>query len=216
MQVPEKILREYHFNNTRIALWVPHFEQLQKAYQTNRQAAAFPFWAKVWPSAIALTQYLSENQGCLFQKNVLELAAGLGLPSLFAATVAKTVLCSDYDRAAVELIKENIKLNGYTNIQAECIDWQLLPGNIGADTVLLSDINYNPEEFAVLYKVIQFFLSGGATVLLSTPQRLVAKDFISQLLPWCVHNEEREVVQDGTKTMINILVLAPPMMANAG
>src|SRR5688572_33367426 len=43
------------------------------------------FRSQVWPSAIALSEFIVSNQQLVHNKNILELGAGLGLPSLVAS-----------------------------------------------------------------------------------------------------------------------------------
>ena len=75
------------------------------------------------------------------------------------------------------------------------------------DAILLSDINYEPNAFATLKTLVFSLLHQGKTILLSTPQRLMAKDFIHLLLPVCKQQEERTVYAEETQTAITILVL---------
>jgi hypothetical protein len=86
---------------------------------------------------------------------------------------------------------------------AEQIDWTQMPEELEWEVLLMSDVNYNQEDFEVLLSLLQGFLVKGKTILLSTPQRLVGKSFISALLPYCILNEERW--QD--QVAINVLVL---------
>jgi hypothetical protein len=73
--------------------------------------------------------------------------------------------------------------------------------------LLLSDVNYKPALFAVLQNVISSFLLKGTTVILSTPQRLMAKDFLTPLLTNCIEQEELEVTHERGKVMTTVLVL---------
>jgi predicted nicotinamide N-methyase len=173
------------------------------AYTNKENDSVFPFWAKLWPAAFALTEFIQDNPQWVYHKKVLELAAGLGLPSLYAAHFASFVICSDYDSNAVTFIKDNIGLNQISNMVAEQIDWTQMPEELEWEVLLMSDVNYNQEDFEVLLSLLQGFLVKGKTILLSTPQRLVGKSFISALLPYCILNEERW--QD--QVAINVLVL---------
>ncbi len=71
------------------------------------------------------------------------------------------------------------------NVTGKVLNWNQLPHDITADVLILSDINYGPNQFDRLNKVLQWFLQKGTTILISTPQRLMAKPFIEKLLPWC-------------------------------
>ncbi|MBN8676533.1 MAG: hypothetical protein J0L56_20585 [Chitinophagales bacterium] len=53
------------------------------------------------------------------------------------------------------------------------------------------------------------FLQAGTTILLSTPQRLMAKSFIDKLLPFCVEQEEYSISinQYEQPALVSVLVL---------
>ena len=93
---------------------------MQQAYEKQLQTdptTPTPYWAQVWPSAYALCEFIATQPEWLQNKKVLELAAGLGLPSLLAAQVATEVVCSDHVPAAVELMQQSIEKNQLTNIK---------------------------------------------------------------------------------------------------
>ena len=72
-------------------------------------ASPFPFWAKVWPSSIALLKLLQKHPSWIKNKTVLELGAGIGLASLMMANEAKAIQVSDYNLEAVELLQKLIE-----------------------------------------------------------------------------------------------------------
>lgn len=119
----------------------------------------------------------------------MELAAGLGLPSIFAAATAHQVYSSDIEPEAVNMLAQSAKLNGLQNIDVRVSDWESPDQTIIPDTLLLSDINYNPAQFEKLEGMILHHLDRQTTIVLSTPQRLMAKPFIHLLLPYCKHSE---------------------------
>jgi hypothetical protein len=199
------VFERYLVPNTTIELAVPNFVQLQNLYQLGD--LDFPYWAKIWPSAIALAKFLQENPNYIQHKKLVELAAGIGLPSFVAAKYASHICCSDYAPAAIVLLEKNIAANQLSNLSSALINWQSIPESIEAEVLLLSDINYNPTDFDTVFLMLQQFIEQGTTILLSTPQRLVAKDFIASLLPWCVLNIEQEIRYNQESVLINIFVL---------
>ena len=62
-----------------------------------------PYWAELWPSGVALAERVAELD--LRGARVLELGAGLGLPSLAAALGGADVLATDWAEDAVELLR---------------------------------------------------------------------------------------------------------------
>jgi predicted nicotinamide N-methyase len=148
-----------------------------------------------------------QNTHLLAGRRVLELAAGLGLPSLVAAHYAAAVTCSDYLPEAVAVAERSASLNGLSNMECAVLDWHRVPRELTADVLLLSDINYDPSEFEVLYALLLSFWERGTSIILSTPQRLMAKPFIERLQPLCVLQEEILIQQGDGITATNVYVL---------
>ncbi|BAV09029.1 hypothetical protein FLA_5076 [Filimonas lacunae] len=199
-------LQQINREGYSVSLWVPDAAAVQASYYHQKEqdnTIPFPHWTRLWPAALALTDYLHTHPELIRQKNVLELAAGLGLPSLIAARQAATVCCSDYLQEAVDTMEQNIRHNQLTNVTGSLINWHHLPPQLQPDVLLMSDINYNPEDFSHLYQVLLHFLQMGTHIILTTPQRLMAKPFIEQLLPWCVAQQEVNV-QDTQVTILEL------------
>lgn len=199
--------------DTGLALYIPVPEMVKSGYKTAVEAdaaTAFPFWTKIWDSATVLTRLLLNDPGLVEGKKILELGAGIGLPSFAIAKMASSVLISDADPDAVDLIRYNIESLQLTNTQAACIDWNDFPDAIDADVVLLSDINYSPEQFSPLLKLIKQFIDKGSVVILTTPQRLTSTLFIEELeklLP----ERTLQVIQDNSPESASVvLVLKKP------
>lgn len=188
-----------------IALFVPEKKAVKTAYQEG--LIPLPHWSQVWPAAKALALFILQHPFYIEEKLVVELGAGLGLPSLVAAHHAAAVFCTDKVPEAVATVQKSILHLHLKNMTAEVLDWQHLPPGIEADVLLLSDINYEPSAFAAMQEVIEFFLQKETTILLSTPQRLMAKDFIALLLGHCTRQEEITVLHDAKNVVITTLVL---------
>ncbi len=200
-------LQEFKLGNQILKIWVPNFQALQISHQLNAYGDA-PFWGRVWPSALAMIQFLEAHPSYIQGKKVVELAAGLGLPSLYASQLASEIIVSDYDPDAVAWMGKNIGLNSLNNINAQQINWNNLPNNLVTETLLLCDVNYDPHQFEGLLKMINSFLQQGATILLTTPQRLVGRPFIEALLKHALFNEVLEIDQNDKLHLINVLTLS--------
>ncbi|MBO9204188.1 MULTISPECIES: class I SAM-dependent methyltransferase [Niastella] len=193
-----------------IDLFVPNAQEVQDNYFQQKQVQAevpFPHWTKLWPSALAMADYIHQHPELVQGKNVLELAAGLGLPSFVAARYAQTVCCSDYLPEAVAAMTRTTGHLQLANVTCQLLDWNCLPAGLITDVLLLSDINYDPAQFDQLYEVLQYFMRLGAKIVLTTPQRLMAKTFIEKLLPFCSHQQEITVFYQQQNTPISLLVL---------
>jgi predicted nicotinamide N-methyase len=151
---------------------------------------------------------LKKHPSLIRDKTVLELGAGIGLPSLLMANEAKAIQISDYDLEAVELLRKNIAHLQLQNVQAMQLDWNTIPEHITAEVVILSDVNYDPTQFETLTKLIEKFIHQGCTIILSTPQRIMASPFVQKLEGYIIERHEALVDENGIPKEISILVLS--------
>lgn len=206
MNIPATI-HPFHFANSTVQLYIPSNEWIQEQFEKDDNNSPAPYWAQVWPAAKALCEVIAAQPQLVQNKKVLELAAGLGLPSLLAAQFAKEVTVSDYMEDAVELTKRSADYNTIKNIKCRVIDWNKLDKKLNPDVLLLSDINYEPGSFDTLYNVLTAFINRGTTVLLSTPQRLVAKSFMNRLQPWCRQTHHIEITNKEEAILTSVWLL---------
>lgn len=192
-----------------IDLFVPNAQEVQDSYYQQKQEAPVPFphWTKLWPAALAMGDFIHQHPELLQHKKVLELAAGLGLPSFVAARHAQSVCCSDYLEEAVAVMARSAAHLQLSNLTCQVLDWNHLPDDLIADVLLLSDINYDPDQFELLYQVLQRFLGQGTLIMLTTPQRLMAKPFIQNLAPFCRQQYEIPVFHLQQQTLVSLLLL---------
>lgn len=184
------LTRSFQFGKQSVILALPDMDALKNQWQQGLQPEQdFPFWAKIWPAALGICTFLTSHQDYIKNKRVLELAAGLALPSLIAAQQATTVLSSDYAPDCLPYIQTSVLLNGFNNVSVRLIDWNKLPADLVFDTVILSDINYDPSVFPQLELLFNRLLQQGTTIILSTPQRLMGKPFLLSFMPFCVFTE---------------------------
>ena len=179
------------------------FEQLKAGNATE----AFPFWAKLWASSKALTKFLMDQPNWVTDKKVLEMGAGIGQPSYTIANKANEVVISDYNEDAVELINNNISHLGLTNAKGIIVDWNEFDCSIQTDVILLSDINYAPNEFKPLLQVIEHYISKDAVIIIATPQRIMGVPFIESLQAFIKHTYVETIIEQGSEVMISLYVL---------
>ncbi len=177
------------------------------ALQHKKADTPFPYWARLWPSAVALAGYLQKNTHLIQGKFVGELAAGIGLPSLVAAGYAELVWCSDLQEEAMDVVAQSVAHHQLGNLTAVACNWEQLPETLKPDILLMSDVNYNPLAFQSLEKVFYHYLNMGTTILLASPQRLMAKSFIEKLLAFVVEQTVEEVTVNNETTIISIFAL---------
>jgi predicted nicotinamide N-methyase len=202
------LLQPVLINQQRIDIFVPDNQSILASYQKGEPCFDSPYWARIWPAAIGLCSFLQEHLHYIQHKKVLELAAGLGLPGIFSAAYAQQVCISDKEMAAVALIEQTIQHHKLTNTSCRIIDWNYLDDIDIPEVLLLSDINYEPAQFTQLLTVINHFIAAGCTILLSTPQRLMAKDFINELLFFCKEQSSGMVPEEAGQAAVSVFVLS--------
>ena len=185
-----------------LCLFLPIPEQVKPIYtqlKASKPSTVFPYWAQIWPSAIALSEFLLQEPHWIEGKQVLELGAGIGLPSFSI---------SDYNQDAIALLQKNIRHLNLKNVEARYLDWNNFPTSLNADILLLSDVNYAPDQFAALLLMMQSFMKKGTTILLATPQRITVSPFITALEPFIKRTVFQSVLHGQQTVGIYLLLLA--------
>jgi methyltransferase-like protein 23 len=189
---------ETHFN---IQVLVPNIDNELLKLDSN------PFWAKIWHSAIALAQFIEDNAQLFINKNIVEIGAGIGLPSFVASKLAKQVIATDISEAALQLITLISNQNHISNLTTANYNWHHPFEFNDIDIVLLSDINYEPNQFEAIYSLITSLQQKNIQIYLATPQRLMAKSFIERLFPLIKSNSEIKVAYANETKYISIFQL---------
>ena len=197
-------LQFFTIADSRLEIYVPDTVAIQQQYSTNKNAA---YWAQVWPASAGMCNFLQKYPQYIEDKRVLELAAGLGLPGLYAAGIAKQVTITDREEPAVQCIRQSIAHLQLSNTTTVSMDWKAAVHAPLPEVLLLSDVNYEPAVFDELLMVLEHFLQHKATIIISTPQRLVAKPFINSVLPYCIRQWNCRVLLNDRETEVSVFVL---------
>jgi predicted nicotinamide N-methyase len=142
-----------------------------------------PYWAELWPAAIALSRYLLETYPSLEGKNVLELGCGLGLPGIVAGLLGAEVTLTDYLPEPLDFARRNWEQNLSRPARFELLDWRNPQPALAADLVLASDIAYEKRAFPFLHHAFQTLCRPGGTILASDPSRSASPELFQSLLP---------------------------------
>ncbi len=172
---------------------------------TGIQKTSSSYWMKIWPSSVALADFINKHHQIFKNKNIVELGAGIGLPSMAAARYAHSITCSDIEADAVELMKLNFK--DYPSISAAQINWNHLPDNISADIWMMSDVNYDSSNFESLEKLFENILHKKSKIILSTPHRLAGRSFINHIIHRCSLKEDFEIEENEKITTVSVFML---------
>jgi predicted nicotinamide N-methyase len=137
-----------------------------------------PYWAELWPSALALARAVSTRS--LGGVRVLELGCGLGLSSIAAALAGARVLATDWSPDAIALLVENARRNG-AELEAAVRPWSD-PDALAAggpwQLVLASDVLYERRNVQLLLDLLPRLVDERGEVLLADPGRPAAGAFL--------------------------------------
>jgi predicted nicotinamide N-methyase len=152
-----------------------------------------PYWSVLWRSGVALARELHGEP--LRGLRVVELGCGLALPSIAAARAGATVLATDGDAEALELLARNAEANG-VQVETATIDWKD-PGELleraPFDLVLAADVLYERASVALLLALLPRL---GPEAWLADPGRPAADAFMEQAVSrWQVETRVRGVVR---------------------
>lgn len=206
MQYPNRLIAV----KDGLVLYVPTPELVKPTYESMLKIdlfAPFPFWTKIWSSSKAMCTFLAHHSHLITGKRVLEIGAGIGLPSFSIAHLAREVIVTDLASEAVALINKNIAHLCINNMKATCLDWNDFPDTISADTILLSDVNYAPDDFGPLLNLIITMIGKGAVIIIATPERIMAVPFVEALKPFIQRSFLHPVEEVDNSVEIRMLLL---------
>lgn len=145
------------------------------------QDERLPYWAEIWPSAIALSEYILDNRNDFSDKKILEIGCGLGLVGIAATAVGGDVLFTDYDDYALEYTQINYKRNFKRDAAVKMMDWREAHAEGSYDIILGADILYEKRWLAPVLNVIGKKLNPRGTAIIAEPNRTVAGEFFAMI-----------------------------------
>jgi predicted nicotinamide N-methyase len=156
-------------------------------------APLVPYWSVLWRSGVALAREVAAEP--LAGKRVLELGCGLALPSMAAARAGASVLATDADPEAMELVARNAELNGVT-IETATIDWtspEAVAERAPFDLVLAADVLYERPTVALMLSLLPRL---AAAAWFADPDRPTAAVFLEQarVRGWRIDTASRGVI----------------------
>jgi predicted nicotinamide N-methyase len=140
-----------------------------------------PYWAELWPSAVALARHLC-NRG-LRRKRAIELGCGVGLPTILALAQGAEVLATDHYEAALDFTAHNARANLGLEPEVSLLDWREPDmESIGAfDLVLAADVLYERKNAAALADLVPQLLVPGGEAIFADPRRDEAPVFLEAM-----------------------------------
>lgn len=158
------------------------FVALQARGEEEQLTELCPFFAKLWPSARGLCEFLMAEGPLDASCRVLEVGCGLGLPGIVATKLGATVTLSDFHDLVPEFLKMNLAQNGLPDVTYRKADWRDPATKLGEfDLVIGSDILYDRSHADDLVRFITAHLSPKGRALIADPGRAFLQEFTTKL-----------------------------------
>jgi predicted nicotinamide N-methyase len=137
-----------------------------------------PYWAELWPSALALSSYIAGLN--LRGEAVLELGCGMGLTTIAIAYASGVPLAIDYDPDALRFAQQNLKANQCRGSFAR-MDWNALALSCSFPYIVAADILYERAELPKIGRLLRHYLQRGGQIMIAEPGREIAQSFFQSL-----------------------------------
>jgi predicted nicotinamide N-methyase len=156
------------------------WEQLR--HEEGGAGRPIPYWARPWPSGLALARWLVQEPLAPTGLRVLELGCGLGAPSVVAARAGAAVLATDGVPDAVAFCAHGLALNDAI-ADVAVVDWaaqgEALVARGPFDAVLAADVLYTRANVEIALRLWPRLLARGGVLRLADPQRAGTRDFLA-------------------------------------
>ncbi len=140
-----------------------------------------PYWAELWPSSIALADFVLEHRGVFLSKSVIEIGCGLGLTGMAAHVAGADVLFTDYDQYALEYTKNNFFRNFNQPAQVQMLDWRKQDIDRKFDILIAADVLYEKRWLQPVLDTIGACVKPDGWVYLAEPGRSIASEFFKMI-----------------------------------
>lgn len=166
-----------------------------------------PYWAELWPSARALTEYILGNASLCKGKKVLELGCGIGLTTMavYKAQPAEFT-ATDYEQAALDSTRSNFRLNKISPPRLKILDWRSPAIDEKFEVIVASDIAYEQRFFEPLVNLFDTLLQPTGEIILAEPNRQIAQSFFGKLTMagYQLKSTIKVIEQGGKNIRVNI------------
>ncbi|MEZ5058275.1 MAG: methyltransferase domain-containing protein [Saprospiraceae bacterium] len=153
-----------------------------------------PYWAELWPSAIALSHFLIEKEKIKPGEVVLELGCGLGLAGLVAGKLGAEVVFTDFIPDALELAKTNWDKNTFqAKASFEILDWRNPNLHVRPDWIIAADVAYEERVLKPLIQTFSFYKKDLPKILITEPGRQMGALFLELLKKEGFHIKENSM-----------------------
>ena len=152
-----------------------------------------PYWAELWPSGSVLADRLAQRE--LRALRVIELGAGLAIPSMVAAAAGASVVATDWYEPALQFVRLNAARAGL-RVDTMFVDWRDPPRALldmaPFDLVIAADVLYEPRNAEPLASLLPRLVADDGEAIIADPRRPDARPFLDALTEsgWTIHTDE--------------------------
>jgi len=139
------------------------------------ESLGWGYWDRIWPSSVALSEYLIHQffPTKLAETKVLEIGCGTGVPGVIAAHLGAFIMFSDMVPVTLEAIKETCQMNHITNFDACILDWsEKIHSKERYDVVLGCEVFFDEEILPHIAHVLEQVLTPEGKAIFCDPNRL--------------------------------------------
>jgi predicted nicotinamide N-methyase len=163
-----------------------------------------PYWAEVWPSAVALARTLARKD--LAGLRAVELGCGVGLPTVVALDRGARVLATDHNEAALDFAAHNACRELGREPETALLDW-FSPELVGLgpfDLVFAADVLYERRNAPALADLVPRLLAPEGKAIFADPRRPPAPTFLEAIRArgFRVSTQGSTVEQDGREVKV--------------
>ncbi len=179
-----------------------------------------PYWAKVWPSGVALADVVVERADQVKGAHILELGAGLGVTACAVVEAGGRLMTADYSALPLAICRLNALVNGGQAPRATCFNWRYPPEveaamaqpdfEGGFPLILAADVLYEGRDAIPLLNVIERLLTPDGELWLAEPVRRTAQRFLDAAadLGWDIDSRQVQADwPDATSGPVNLHLL---------
>ncbi|MBU1003292.1 MAG: 50S ribosomal protein L11 methyltransferase [Proteobacteria bacterium] len=138
-----------------------------------------PYWAALWPSSLALADWLGEHAERIRGRICLDMGCGLGLTAIVGASLGARVAAFDYELAPLTFAVGNAEANAVPQPLWLQMDWRepaVRPGC--AEVIWGGDIVYETRFIEPVGRFLDVALAPGGVAWIAEPGRNIGPPFI--------------------------------------
>lgn len=140
-----------------------------------------PYFAKVWDCSLNLGHWIIQNQHIFKNKKIIEIGAGLAIPSMVLAKLGHDVTASDYHPHTQYFAQKN-KTHNQLDFPFHQLAWTTLSQSLqNFDVIIASDILYEGKYISDLVQLCLKCLSTSGVFILCDPLRGYLQKFITEV-----------------------------------